>query len=188
MSFKSRLAKLEEILLGGAGCPHCHDHYIAPICIYEEDSNGTRTVIAGTPQPCCPSCGRAASKGRNREIVLGSSLSRRESTVAELRLALEDLERKTIDRNPPESSAATNQENSQHEMLELRAILRRLDIPEPFPDCTDGCRYLAGTWALLIPLLGMTEPNRWHVPGQTIAAPSESWERFWADVLLEGRT
>jgi hypothetical protein len=70
MSFKSRLAKLEEILLGDGSCPHCHDNYVVPIRIYEEDSNGTLTLVTGTPPLCCPACGREASKDGITEVIL----------------------------------------------------------------------------------------------------------------------
>ena len=90
MSLKSRLAKLEEILLGDGSCSRCHDNYSVPIHIFEEDRNGTLTLVAGSPPVCCPACGREASKDGMTEVILAKP--ERESTVAELQLGLEDLE------------------------------------------------------------------------------------------------
>jgi hypothetical protein len=54
MSMKNRLAKLEKIIGRAASCPQCHGAAIRPICIYEEEPDGTQRLVQGTPPAPCP--------------------------------------------------------------------------------------------------------------------------------------
>ena len=69
MSMKNRLAKLEKIIGRGASCPQCHGAAIRPICIYEEEPDGTQRLVQGTPPVPCSACGRMPSGVGVSEII-----------------------------------------------------------------------------------------------------------------------
>jgi len=70
MSMKKRLAKLERIMGSAFSCPQCQDSLIRQICTYEEEPDGTRRLIGGTPPAPCPVCGRIPSGDGISEIII----------------------------------------------------------------------------------------------------------------------
>jgi hypothetical protein len=69
MSMKRRLAKLEKTFGGGPACLICRDSEIRPICIYEEEPDGSRRLVAGTPPAPCPACGKIPSGDGIWEVI-----------------------------------------------------------------------------------------------------------------------
>jgi hypothetical protein len=70
MSIKNRLAKLEKIIGRAHSCPQCHDSPIRQICTYEEEPDGTRRLVQGTPPAPCSACGRMPSGVGVSEIIV----------------------------------------------------------------------------------------------------------------------
>ena len=96
MSIKNRLAKLEKTL-GTFSCPRCRDSDLRQVCTYEEEPDGTRRLVSGTPPAPCPQCGRIPSgDGHITEIIVAlppESLTDSESDIDEegdLRISSED--------------------------------------------------------------------------------------------------
>ena len=76
MSMKNRLAKLEKIIGRATSCPQCHGAAIRPICIYEEEPDGTQRLVHGTPPAPCPACGRMPSGVGVSEIIFARPAER----------------------------------------------------------------------------------------------------------------
>ena len=69
MSMKRRLTKLERIIGGRPACPVCRDSAIRQICTYEEEPDGSRRLVAGTPPAPCPACGKIPSGNGIWEVI-----------------------------------------------------------------------------------------------------------------------
>ena len=81
MRLQQRLARLERILGQTESCSLCHDGLIQQLCTYEEDSDGTRRLVSGTPTHPCPQCGRLPRAEGISEVIFklpGTDLSSRE--------------------------------------------------------------------------------------------------------------
>jgi hypothetical protein len=185
MNMKKRLTKVEKTVGGRSACPDCHDDHVAPVCLYEQDANGRCIRVSGTPQPHCPTCGRAASQDRIAAVIIRSIGSRCPiHNAAALKKCLLNIESNSAD---PEIPTAENQPPRSNEevMHILRTTMREFAIPDPFPDWTDARRYLAVTRELLTPLLALSGPNRWIMPPEELATPTAPWQRFWSHVTPE---
>ena len=79
MRLQRRLVELEKILGQPESCPLCHDRLLQSICIYEQDPDGTRRLVGGTPTPPCPHCGRTPyADGISEMIVMVPEADRSE--------------------------------------------------------------------------------------------------------------